>query len=48
MICSAFGVLTTVDLDNQPPLATNKVGVVCPDWFLPDEFESIELPIAKL
>jgi hypothetical protein len=47
-ICSAFSVLTAVDLDNQAPLTTKKVGVVCPDWFLPDEFKSIELPIAKL
>ena len=47
-IRGAVGVLATVDLDNQPPLTTSKVGVVRPDWFLPDEFESIELPIAKL
>ena len=47
-IRGAVGVLATVDLDNQPPLTTSKVGVVRPDWFLPDEFESIELPVAKL
>jgi len=35
--------LATVELDNQPPLATNKLHVVPTDWLLADKFEAAEL-----
>ena len=44
----AFRVLAAVYFDDQAPLAADKVDVVASDRLLADEFESIELPIAKL
>jgi hypothetical protein len=39
--------LTTVELDNQMPLATNEVGVVPIDGLLAYKFEAAELPTAN-
>ena len=35
--------LAAVELDNQAPVATNKIDVVPADWLLADEFEAAEL-----
>jgi hypothetical protein len=39
--------LAAVELDNQMPVATNKVDIVLTDGFLADEFEAAELPAAN-
>jgi hypothetical protein len=40
-------VLTAIKLDNQAPLATDKVDVVPTDRLLANEFEAAELSAAK-
>jgi hypothetical protein len=40
-------VLAAVELDNQAPLAANKVDVVALDRLLANEFEAAELPAAN-
>jgi hypothetical protein len=41
-------VLAAVHFYNEPPLAAQKVGVISPDWFLPDELECAELAVAQM
>ncbi len=49
-VCIAFliklrtGMLTTVDLDNQPSLQANKVENVMIKWHLPLEFQTVQPP----
>jgi hypothetical protein len=47
LVLGAFCVLAAVELDNQAPLAANKVDVVSSDRLLADKFEGAQLPAAK-
>jgi hypothetical protein len=47
-ICCAVGMLAAVDLDDQMPLAADKVGVVGSYRLLAYEFDAAELAVAQL
>jgi hypothetical protein len=46
-VLCVFRVLAAVELDNQTPLAANKVDVVSSNRLLADKFEAAELAAAK-
>jgi hypothetical protein len=46
-VVAAFRVLSAIELDNQAPLAADKVDEISIDRLLPDKFVTAELPTAK-
>jgi len=46
-VFEAFRVLAAIELDNQAPLAADKVHVVAIDGLLADKFEATQLPSAN-
>ena len=47
-VFEAFRVLAAIELDNQAPLAADKVHVVAIDGLLADKFEATQLPSANV